>query len=211
MTTRSLQSALSASTLPKVPSSNGASSATWDRSVGIESMPYRVCQGRIHFFPRNGLQTMICHRPWLRILVPTGFALGLCTSALCLALGSPLGHRRTISAPLHVSETPDKPHLAYTLPFVELMTPVVERKVRCRIHRSEMKSVLVGVEYGLRILDDQREAYMTAKEASFPHCNDAIWVGCMPQSNNEDFKDVCPECNAARDRWLLRHLLTPKH
>jgi hypothetical protein len=64
--------------------------------------------------------------------------------------------------------------------------------------------MLVRVEYGLRIDDGRSEAYWTAKEALFPHCDDAIWGGCMPGSD-EELKEVCQECNAARDKWLHEH------
>jgi hypothetical protein len=185
--------------------------ATEYRSANIPSRLFTNRERPSHLSRRNELQTMIPHRLGLRPLIPTAFALGLCTSAMCLALGSPLGHRRTISPPLHVSETPDRLRLFYGVPSIEFNMPVIEQKVRCRIHGSEIKSVLVGVDHGIPVVENQPEAYLAARETSFPHCDDAIWVGCMPQSSNENFKEVCQECNAARDRWLRRHLPTPKH
>jgi hypothetical protein len=143
------------------------------------------------------------HR-WHRTLVPTVFALGV-----CLLISSPFlvsaRHRPTIPETFPVSNAPDRAPFSFHVPSLEPSPAVAERKVRCRVHGAEIKSILVRVEYGLRIGDDRLVAYLTAEEASFPHCDDAIWGGCMG-GPDEDFKEVCQECNAARDKWLHEHL-----
>jgi hypothetical protein len=140
---------------------------------------------------------------WHRTLVPTIFALGV-----CLLVSSPFfvsaRHGPTIPESFPISNAPVRIPFSYYIPPLEACPAVAERRVRCRVHEAEIKSMLVRVEYGHPICDDRVAAYLTAEEASFPHCDDAISGGCMG-GPNEDLKEVCQKCNAARDKWLHEH------
>ena len=147
---------------------------------------------------------MIPDRSWLRALVPVAFAVGACATAACLFWGSAYPGSQRKSEPFRLSRGPERAYFTFDIPSLVAAPPSVERRVRCRVHGSEIKTILVPVEYGLPLVDDRRAAYLAAAEASFPHCDDAIWGGCIVQSNNEDLKEVCEGCNVARDRWLQR-------
>ena len=143
------------------------------------------------------------HR-WHPTLVPTMFGLGVCLLVSSLFFVS-ARHGPSIPQSFPVSNAPDRPPFSYHIPSLEPRPAVAERSVRCRVHGAELKSMLVCIEYGLPICDDRLEAYLTAEEASYPHCDDAIWGGCMVGTDKEDLKEVCQKCNAARDKWLHEH------
>jgi hypothetical protein len=148
---------------------------------------------------------MIAYRTSLRVLIPTAFVLGVGTAAACLYVRSSFRDGPRISESFALSNAPDRARIAFRLPSLEARPTVAKRMVRCRVHRAELKSMLVGIEHGFRLHDDRHDAYLTAREASFPHCDDAIWGGCVGGTNEEDLKEVCQECNAARDMWLREH------
>jgi hypothetical protein len=151
---------------------------------------------------------MIPYRPWSRAVIPAAFGLGVYTSVSCLFFvcsfrNSPrkLVHFAGLSAS-------DGPHLGPRVAALEVSPSVAERTARCRIHGTAMKSVLVPVKYGLPPLNERLIAYLTAEKDPFPHNDDPIEGGCFVQSIQEELKDVCQECNAARDRWLRGHPAT---
>jgi hypothetical protein len=141
-------------------------------------------------------------RTWFPSLISITFLLGVGASAACVLLGSSFRDQPRTSKSFSLSKPPGRAPFAHHLPSLEAGPAVAERGLRCRVHGKELKSVLVPVEYGLQFLDDRRATYLTAANASLPHCDDAIRGGCIV-GNKEDLKEVCQECNAARDKWLL--------
>jgi hypothetical protein len=150
---------------------------------------------------------MFRHFSTQRSLIPTAFTFGVCSLVSCLLLMYGI-HKQ--EAKLGAAATPltmGGPRFTHAVPALAFSPSVGERPARparCRIHGAEMKSVLVPVRYGLPVYDDHLMEYGRVHNASFPHCDDALYGGCFP-ANEEDFTDVCQECNAARDKWLHEH------
>jgi len=74
----------------------------------------------------------------------------------------------------------------------------------CPLHRIEMRTAVVPIQYGLPMFDAR---YEKAKQKNFPNANDGRALGgCMvgPESEREAKVFFCPRCNQARAAWLKK-------
>ncbi len=146
-----------------------------------------------------------------RSLIPIAFALGVCASvAPMLGLGVSR-QRQSTSWQLLASSALEPPGFRFGLLAIEESPPGSMSPARCTIHRTIMKAELVPVRWGLPGANESLFEYLLAKKRSFPYCDDPIDGGCLGGSINEDFKDVCQDCNKARDQWLHGHRSKADH
>jgi hypothetical protein len=75
----------------------------------------------------------------------------------------------------------------------------------CEVHGCLMPTRSIRVVYGLRRGLKQSPAYLTARRAGFPHCDDWINGGCIVRKERSRSKPVCAECVATRDAYLKEH------
>ncbi len=148
---------------------------------------------------------MTQYSTFLRSLIPTAFALGICGAVAPMLGLSVSRQRQSISSQLLASSAPAPPGFRFGLKAMEESPPASTSQVRCTVHRIIMKAELVPVHWGLPGGNENSFEYLIAKRRSFPHCDDPIYGGCLGDSTNEEFKDVCEECNDARYRWLHGH------
>jgi hypothetical protein len=120
----------------------------------------------------GGAQTIVQQPKVIQALIPAAFGLGTCILVACLALFTlrPKTERRMV--PSHALGPLGPPGLSPLLAAVVQTGPVAERST-CRVHGTAQIRRMVPVEYGclvpgVRAKDD----YWTAKESSFPHCDD---------------------------------------
>jgi hypothetical protein len=78
----------------------------------------------------------------------------------------------------------------------------VEAESVCEVHGCPMPTRAVRVVYGLRRGLKQSPAYLAARRAGFPHCDDWSNGGCVVREVRSRSRPVCPECVAARDTYL---------
>jgi hypothetical protein len=76
----------------------------------------------------------------------------------------------------------------------------------CEVHGCPMPTRSIRVVYGLRRGLKQSPAYLDARRALFPHCDDWSNGGCVVREPRSRAKPIYPECMAARDAYLqARH------
>jgi hypothetical protein len=138
----------------------------------------------------------------VRSLIPATLAFGFCNLLVAISLFSVPRPGQSLSMHLPATSTPDSFRLSFLLSAVEQSPPEAITPARCRIHGTTMKAELVPVRYGLPLASESFLEHERAADVSFPHCDDPIEGGCVVDWHNVDFKDVCRECNAARDDWL---------
>ena len=94
--------------------------------------------------------------------------------------------------------------------MLELTPSPGEQPARCPVHGREMKGVHVTFRGGKPKLDERRLEYSEIASMWFPNCDDDEEGGCLT-GDGVIIKDVCQDCNAARDKWLQNHSSVQSH
>lgn len=75
----------------------------------------------------------------------------------------------------------------------------------CQVHGTQMAKTNVPIVYGLYAVNEWGRALEAARTNSFPNAEEDVNAGCIVGKATQAIIYVCPECQAARQRWISEH------